>query len=65
MNNIFKQSLLVIGLFLVSLSAMAQSKMTISGLPALPYDRHCTVIEVEFEDIPRLQPEPDKAAWLF
>ena len=41
------------------------SKMTISGLPALPYDRHCTVIEVEFEDIPRLQPEPDKAAWLF
>ena len=24
------------------------SKMTISGLPALPYDRHCTVIEVEF-----------------
>ena len=21
--------------------------------------------KVEFEDIPRLQPEPDKAAWLF
>ena len=40
-------------------------KMTISGLPELPIDRHCTVVEVEFEDIPRLQPEPDKAAWLF
>ena len=39
-------------------------KMKIKGLPVLPTDRHCTVIEVEFEDIPRLQAEPDLAEWI-
>ena len=39
-------------------------KMTISGLPQLPPDRHCTVVEVEFESVPELKAEPDKAAWL-
>ena len=39
-------------------------KMQIKGLPVLPPDRHCTVIEVEFEDTPRLQAEPDLAEWI-
>ena len=39
-------------------------KMTIKGLPVLPPDRHCSVIEVEFEDVPRLQAEPDLAEWI-
>lgn len=39
-------------------------KMTITGLPELPSDNNCTVVEVEFADIPRLMPEPDMAAWI-
>ena len=39
-------------------------KMTISNLPSLPQNVHCTVIEVEFESIPRLKAEDDLAAWI-
>ena len=40
-------------------------KMTLRNLPPLPPDDLCTVIEVEFEDIPRRKDEPEPAAWLF
>ena len=40
-------------------------KMTLRNLPPLPPDDLCTVIEVEFEDIPRRMDEPEPAAWLF
>ena len=39
-------------------------KMMLKGLPDLPQNPYCTVVEVEFEDIPQLQAEPDLAAWL-
>ena len=39
-------------------------KLTLRGLPALPQNPHCTVVEVEFEDIPRLKVEDDLADWL-
>lgn len=39
-------------------------KMTISNLPSLPINIHCSVIEVEFEDVPRLKAEDDLAAWI-
>ena len=39
-------------------------KLVISGLPALPPDDICTVIKVEFEDVPQLGVEEDMAAWI-
>ncbi len=40
-------------------------KMILRGLPPIAPDTHCTVIEVVFEDVPRLKAEPDLAEWIF
>ena len=39
-------------------------RLKINGLPALPPDDLCTVLKVEFEDVPLLADEPDLAAWI-
>ena len=39
-------------------------RLIISGLPALPPNEICTVLKVEFEDIPQLGKEEDMAAWI-
>lgn len=39
-------------------------KLSISGLPALPPDYLCTVIKVEFTDVPVRMAEEDLAAWI-
>ncbi|MBO7147295.1 MAG: alpha-L-fucosidase [Lentisphaeria bacterium] len=39
-------------------------RLTISGLPKLPPDPLCSVLKVEFEDVPRRMAEPDLAAWI-
>jgi alpha-L-fucosidase len=39
-------------------------KLIIKGLPALPIDQFCSVLKVEFNEVPRLMPEPDLAAFL-
>ncbi|MBR1951342.1 MAG: alpha-L-fucosidase [Lentisphaeria bacterium] len=39
-------------------------RLKINGLPALPPDDLCSVIKVEFEDVPQLTDEPDLAAWI-
>ena len=42
----------------------ATGRLKVLGLPALPPDALCTVLKVEFEDIPRRKPEEDLSAWL-
>lgn len=39
-------------------------KLSINGLPALPPDALCTIIKVEFADVPRRMIEDDLAAWI-
>ena len=42
----------------------ATGRLKVLGLPALPPDALCTVLKIEFEDIPRRKPEEDLSAWL-
>ena len=39
-------------------------RLKITALPPLPPDDICSVLKVEFEDIPRLADEPDLAEWI-
>lgn len=39
-------------------------KLKITGLPVFPPDPLCTVIKVEFSDIPKVMQEEDMSAWL-
>lgn len=39
-------------------------RLKVLGLPKLPPNQLCTVLKVEFEDIPRLKKESDLSSWL-
>ena len=43
----------------------ANGKLMVKDLPVLPPDALCSVLKVEFEDVPRRMPENNMAAWLF